>query len=73
MTKFGFKIRTRDGSTVDNLVIPGRDQVEAEAKLRQVYRASTVLEVRVLGGATTPAASDLETLITFIAADQAKS
>jgi hypothetical protein len=72
MMKFGFKIRTRDGSTVDNLVIPGRDQVEAEAKLRQVYRASTVLEVRVLSGATTPSATDLETLITFIAADDHK-
>ncbi len=69
MTKFGFTIRTRDGSMVENLVIPGRDQVEAERKLRQVYRECTVLQVRVLSAPAAPAGSDLESLITHIAAD----
>jgi hypothetical protein len=32
MTKFGFRIRTRSGLPVDNLVVHARDQVEAERK-----------------------------------------
>src|SRR5690349_13191794 len=35
MTKFGFKIRTRSGLVVDNLLIPGKDQADAERKLNQ--------------------------------------
>ena len=51
MKKFGFRIRTRGGSVVDNLTIQGRDREEAERKLRQVYHHCTVLEAReVLDG-----------------------
>lgn len=38
MEKFGFAIKTRDGQTVDGLFISGRDQADAERKLRQMYR-----------------------------------
>ena len=34
MTKYGFRIRTRDGLMVDNLLIHGRDGGDAERKLR---------------------------------------
>jgi hypothetical protein len=37
MTKFGFRIRTRSGLPVDNLVVHARDQVEAERKIAQMY------------------------------------
>lgn len=70
MTKFGFTIRTRDGSLVDNLVIPGLDQVEAESKLRQVYRHCRVVEVRVIAGPAPEGATDLEGLITLIASGE---
>jgi hypothetical protein len=43
-TKFGFRIRTRDGSLVDNLAIIGRDEAEAIRKLRQMYRDCEILE-----------------------------
>lgn len=46
MKKFGFRIRTRGGSVVDNLTIQGRDREEAERKLRQVYHHCVVLETR---------------------------
>jgi hypothetical protein len=72
MTKFGFTIRTRDGSLVDNLVIPGQDQVEAEGKLRQVYRHCTVVDVRVIAGPAPAGATDLEGLITLIASEERK-
>jgi hypothetical protein len=43
-TKFGFRIRTRDGSLVDNLVIASRDEADAVRKLRQMYRECEILE-----------------------------
>lgn len=44
MTKFGFKIRTHSGLVVDNLLIPGKDQADAERKLTQIYRKCQILE-----------------------------
>ncbi len=38
MQKFDFSILTRDGQKVDSVVIAGRDEAEAERKLRQMYR-----------------------------------
>ena len=46
MMKFGFKIRTRGGMVVDNLLIPGRDQADAEKKLLQIYRYCEILEAK---------------------------
>ena len=43
LTKYGFRIRTRVGLVVDNLLIPGRDAAEAERKLRQIYRDREIL------------------------------
>ncbi|HSS46933.1 MAG TPA: hypothetical protein VLL03_05925 [Burkholderiales bacterium] len=48
MTKFGFKIRTRRGLTVDNLIIHGRDLADAERKLDQMYLRCEILERRVI-------------------------
>jgi hypothetical protein len=45
-TKFGFRIRTRGGVTVDNLLIFGKNQAEAEGKLRQVYPGCEIVETR---------------------------
>lgn len=50
MTKFGFKIRTRTGLTVDNLVIHGRDHADAERKLNQMYLHCEILESRIIPG-----------------------
>lgn len=67
MKKFGFRIRTRGGSVVENLTIQGRDREEAERKLRQVYHHCVVLEASELMGASPADASDFEGLITLIA------
>ena len=45
-TKFGFRIRTRSGAAVDNLLILAKDPSEAERKLRQVYPGCEILETR---------------------------
>lgn len=70
MRKYGFSIRTRSGSTVDGLVIQGRDAAEAEKKLRQVYHHCSVLVMREL--ADTVDASDVESVISVIAAEGAE-
>ena len=70
MRKFGFRIQTRGGSTVDNLVIQGRDQEEAEKKLRQIYHHCTVLEAKQLAEPVPADLSDLEGVISLIAAEE---
>jgi hypothetical protein len=43
-TKFGFRIRTRQGLVVEHLMIHGRDEADAERKLRQMYLHCEILE-----------------------------
>lgn len=45
-TKYGYRIRTKTGAIVDNLLIFGRDESEAERKLRQMYLGCEILERR---------------------------
>ena len=45
-TKYGFRIRTRDGLVLENLMIHGRNEADAERKLMQMYRHCEVLECR---------------------------
>ena len=42
--KFGFRIRTRSGLIVDNLLIHARDEADAERKLRQMYQYCKILQ-----------------------------
>ena len=42
--KYGFRIRTRSGLLVDKLLIHGRDEIDAERKLRQMYQYCKILE-----------------------------
>jgi len=45
--KYGFRIRTRGGLIVNNLLIHGRDEVDAERKLRQMYQHCRILQCTV--------------------------
>ena len=68
MQKFSFRIQTRSGLTVENLLIHAADQAEAERRLRQMYMHCKIMESKTL--ADTPprsAMSDLEGVITLIA------
>ncbi len=67
MMKFGFKIRTRSGLVVDNLLIPGKDQADAERKLTQIYRHCEILESKpVQQQATREEAMDIDGIISLI-------
>ena len=45
-TKYKFRIRTRNGGVVSNLVFLGRDEADAERKLRQIYFNCEILEFK---------------------------
>jgi hypothetical protein len=45
--KYGFRIRTRSGLIVDNLLIHARNEADAERKLRQMYQHCMVLQCTV--------------------------
>jgi DNA-nicking Smr family endonuclease len=44
MTKFQFRIRTKNGVLMEAINIHGRDREDAERKLFQMYLGCTVLE-----------------------------
>jgi len=66
LTKYGFRIRTRVGLVVDNLLIPGRDAAEAERKLRQIYRDCIILARSCQPSATKAVPASYEDVIALI-------
>ncbi len=49
MQKYIFSIRTRDGQLIRSLTIAGRDQEEAERKLKQMYRYCEIVSGQSCG------------------------
>lgn len=43
LKRYGFRIRTKSGLVIDNLLIPGRSRDEAERKVRQIYLGCVVI------------------------------
>lgn len=66
MTKYGFRIRTRVGLVVDNLLIQGRDESDAERKLRQMYHGCEILECAPMCGAGRSSAFSFEAVARLI-------
>ncbi len=50
MLKYDFSVQTRSGQKIESIVIAGRDQEDAERKLRQMYRHCDVLRCAVKQG-----------------------
>jgi hypothetical protein len=68
LQKFSFRIQTRGGLTVENLLIQAADQAAAERRLRQMYMHCKILESKILADSPPRSAmSDLEGVITLIA------
>ena len=66
MIKFGFRIRTRSGLPVDNLMVHARDQVEAERKITQMYLHCEIIECKQIAAPIREEGSDLEGIISLI-------
>lgn len=67
MTKYGFRIRTRDGLAVDHLLIHGRDGSDAERKLRQMYHGCEIVECIPMSGVTRAPSANFEEVARLIA------
>ena len=67
-TKYAFRIRTRQGLVVENLMIHGRDEADAQRKLTQMYRHCEVLECRVQSqpGPSAPQNATFEEVIELV-------
>ena len=70
MNKYGFKIRTRGGMIVENLMVQAHSRGEAENKLGQIYHHCEILECRELAQATKGEALDLEGMISLISSQE---
>jgi len=66
MTKYGFRIRTRGGMTVDNLVVQARSREDAESRIRQIYQHCEILECNESAAGSRGEGVDLEGLISLI-------
>jgi hypothetical protein len=64
--KFGFRIKTRSGTVVDNLIFAARDRAEAERKVTQIYQRCEILECRELQQTIREEGFDLESAINLI-------
>lgn len=65
-TKYGFRIRTRVGLVVDNLMIHGGDELEAQRKLRQMYQDCEILECVCHVGRARPQSASFEEVVGLI-------
>ena len=66
MIKFGFKIKTRGGTVVDNLMFAARDRAEAERKVTQIYNHCEILDCHEVQASLKEEALDLERAINLI-------
>ena len=66
MNKYGFKIRTRGGSLVENLQVQARDRGEAEQKIKQIYHHCEILECQEITPTLKKEGLDLEDVIALI-------
>jgi hypothetical protein len=66
MYKYGFKIRTRGGSVVENLQVHARDRAEAEAKIQQIYRYCEILECHEVTPTLRKEGLDVEDVVALI-------
>ena len=66
MLKFDFSIQTRDGQKIESIVIAGREQDDAERKLRQMYRHCQVLRCGIKGDGRQGQSASLEEILSLI-------
>ena len=66
MNKYGFKVKTRGGSVVENLQVQARDRAEAEQKINQIYHHCEILECNEVTPTLRKEGLDLEDVVALI-------
>lgn len=70
LNKYGYRIRTRSGVTVDNLTIQARDEGEAQHKLMRMYPGCTIINSHdVRPACNTNASSSFVDVVDILTAD----
>jgi hypothetical protein len=73
LTKFSFRIRTRSGTPVENLMIQALDQAQAELRLQQMYPYCEIVECRELTAMPRDESASLDSIISLISRDDGES
>ncbi|MGH8689228.1 MAG: hypothetical protein ACREU5_08620 [Burkholderiales bacterium] len=71
LTKFSFRIRTRSGTPVENLMVQAADRAQAERRITQMYPHCEIVECRELTAMPRDEAASLDTILSIIARDDA--
>jgi hypothetical protein len=66
MVKYNFRLRTRQGLVVDNVSIQGRDETDAERKLRQMYMHCEILSCVIAPAARKTPPVSFEDVVSLI-------
>jgi hypothetical protein len=66
LIKFGFRVKTRGGTVVENLMIAARDRPDAERKITQMYQYCEILDCNEVQPALKEESFDLERAINLI-------
>jgi hypothetical protein len=70
LTKFTFRIRTRSGTPVENLMVQAADRAQAEARIRQMYPYCDIVECRELTAMPRDEAASLDNILSIISRDE---
>ena len=73
LTKFSFRIRTRSGTPVENLMIQALDQAQAELRLQQMYPYCEIVECRELTAMPRDESASLDSIISLISRDDSET
>jgi hypothetical protein len=69
LTKFSFRIRTRSGTPVENLMIQAQNQAQAEQRLQQMYPYCEIVECRELTAMPRDESANIDSIISLISRD----
>jgi hypothetical protein len=67
LTKFSFRIRTRSGTPVENLMVQAADRAQAERRMQQMYPYCEIVECRELTATPRDETASLDSILSFIA------
>jgi hypothetical protein len=66
MQRYQFKVRTRTGLVVENLVVQAADRAAADRRLLQMYRGGEILECIEQSTASRDESADLAGILSMI-------
>jgi hypothetical protein len=73
LTKFSFRIRTRSGTPVENLMVQAVDRAEAERRIQQMYPYCDIVECRELTAMPRDEGASLDSILSIISRDDGEA